>query len=69
MCFCRYIIQKQKDPDKAHQIKLDTIIKALKWLGIDMDMDEVYINFVCSFFIYFKLVMIVFKSVANNVFS
>ncbi|KAK4798916.1 hypothetical protein SAY86_024281 [Trapa natans] len=36
-----YIIQKQKDPSKAHQIKLEVIIKALKWLEIDMDSDEV----------------------------
>ncbi|KAK8918253.1 hypothetical protein KSP39_PZI021111 [Platanthera zijinensis] len=36
-----YIFQKQKDPSKAHQIKLDVIVKALKWLEIDMDVDEV----------------------------
>lgn len=36
-----YIIQKQKDPNKAHQIKLDVIVKALKWLEMDMDVDEV----------------------------
>ncbi|KMZ70206.1 putative PCI domain-containing protein [Zostera marina] len=36
-----YIIQKQKDPTKAHQVKLDVIIKALKWLEMDMDVDEV----------------------------
>ncbi|WCJ42670.1 PCI domain-containing protein 2 [Euphorbia peplus] len=36
-----YTIQKQKDPSKAHQIKLEVIIKALKWLEIDMDTDEV----------------------------
>ncbi|KAI3422910.1 PCI domain-containing protein [Psidium guajava] len=36
-----YIIQKQKDPSKAHQMKLEVIIKALKWLEIDMDLDEV----------------------------
>ncbi|OAY76147.1 PCI domain-containing protein 2, partial [Ananas comosus] len=36
-----YIIQKQKDPSKAHQIKLEVIVKALKWLEIDMDVDEV----------------------------
>ncbi|VFQ83015.1 unnamed protein product [Cuscuta campestris] len=36
-----YIIQKQKDLNKAHQIKLDLIVKALKWLGMDMDVDEV----------------------------
>ncbi|KAJ0971629.1 hypothetical protein J5N97_019588 [Dioscorea zingiberensis] len=36
-----YIIQKEKDPSKAHQVKLETIVKALKWLELDMDMDEV----------------------------
>ncbi|KAH9762918.1 Enhanced ethylene response protein 5 [Citrus sinensis] len=36
-----YIIQKQKDPSKAHQMKLDVIVKALKWLEMDMDVDEV----------------------------
>ncbi|KAL4346192.1 hypothetical protein AHAS_Ahas11G0353800 [Arachis hypogaea] len=36
-----YIIQKQKDPSKAHQVKLDVIVKALKWLEIDMDVEEV----------------------------
>ncbi|KAF2318148.1 hypothetical protein GH714_001146 [Hevea brasiliensis] len=30
-----YIIQKQKDPSKAHQMKLEIIIKALKWLEMD----------------------------------
>lgn len=36
-----YIIQKQKDPAKAHQVKLEVIVKALKWLEMDMDVDEV----------------------------
>ncbi|ESW26657.1 hypothetical protein PHAVU_003G137300 [Phaseolus vulgaris] len=36
-----YIIQKQKDPIRAHQVKLEVIVKALKWLEIDMDVDEV----------------------------
>ncbi|XP_051150272.1 enhanced ethylene response protein 5 isoform X1 [Andrographis paniculata] len=36
-----YIMQKQKDPSKAHQIKLDVIVKALKWLEMDADVDEV----------------------------
>ncbi|KAK3005065.1 hypothetical protein RJ639_017402 [Escallonia herrerae] len=36
-----YIIQKQKDPNKAHQVKLEVIVKALKWLEMDMDVDEV----------------------------
>lgn len=37
----RYIIQKQKDASKAHQIKLELIVKALNWLEVDMDVDEV----------------------------
>ena len=37
-----HIIQKQKDPAKAHQVKLETIVKALKWLELDMDIDEVF---------------------------
>lgn len=36
-----YIIQKQKDPAKAHQVKLEVIVKALNWLAMDMDVDEV----------------------------
>uniref|UniRef100_A0A7C9AL51 PCI domain-containing protein n=1 Tax=Opuntia streptacantha TaxID=393608 RepID=A0A7C9AL51_OPUST len=36
-----YIIQKHKDPSKAHQVKLEVVVKALKWLQIDMDVDEV----------------------------
>ncbi|CAI0628321.1 unnamed protein product [Linum tenue] len=36
-----YIIQKLKDPSKAHQMKLEVIVKALKWLEIEMDLDEV----------------------------
>lgn len=38
---CRHLIQKQKDISKAHQIKMNDIVKALKWLEIDMDLDEV----------------------------
>ncbi|KAK6941397.1 hypothetical protein RJ641_026774 [Dillenia turbinata] len=38
---CNFMIQKQKDPSKAHQIKLEVILKALKWLDMDMDVDEV----------------------------
>lgn len=41
---CSYIIQKQKDPNKAHQVKLEVIVKALKWLEVDMDVDEVIIS-------------------------
>ncbi|KAG0482211.1 hypothetical protein HPP92_010295 [Vanilla planifolia] len=36
-----HFIQKQRDPGKAHQIKLDLIVKALKWLEVEMDVDEV----------------------------
>jgi hypothetical protein len=36
-----HIIQRQKEPAKAHQIKLEVVVKALKWLEIDMDVDEV----------------------------
>ncbi|KAI3936719.1 hypothetical protein MKX01_034148 [Papaver californicum] len=36
-----YIIQKQRDPSRAHQVKLDVIVKALKCLDIEMDVDEV----------------------------
>jgi len=39
--FHSHIIQRQKEPAKAHQIKLDVVVKALKWLEIDMDVDEV----------------------------
>lgn len=38
---CRYIIQKLKDPGRAHQVKMDSVLKALRWLNIDMDIDEV----------------------------
>lgn len=44
-----YIIQKQKDPAKAHQVKLEVIVKALKWLEMDMDVDEVF-NFLSPMF-------------------
>ncbi|XP_026399358.1 enhanced ethylene response protein 5-like [Papaver somniferum] len=36
-----YIIQKQRDPSRAHQVKLDVVVKALKCLEIEMDVDEV----------------------------
>ncbi|CAN1148067.1 Enhanced ethylene response protein 5 [Linum perenne] len=39
--FHSYIIQKRKDMSKAHQLKLEVIVKALKWLEIEMDIDEV----------------------------
>ncbi|KAF9614625.1 hypothetical protein IFM89_019602, partial [Coptis chinensis] len=31
---------KQKDPHKIHQVKSDVIVKALRWLGMDMDVDR-----------------------------
>lgn len=46
-----YMIQKEKDPSKAHQIKLEVIVKAFKWLEIDMDIDEVI--FIVSVFVVF----------------
>ncbi|GFS43317.1 proteasome family protein [Actinidia rufa] len=49
-----YIIQKQKDPSKAHQIKLEVVVKALKWLEMDMDVDEV--ECIMSILIYKNLV-------------
>nr|XP_043629008.1 enhanced ethylene response protein 5 [Erigeron canadensis] len=49
-----YIIQKQKDPSKAHQIKLEVIVKALKWLDMEMDLDEV--ECIMSILIYKNLV-------------
>ncbi|RRT74387.1 hypothetical protein B296_00025857 [Ensete ventricosum] len=39
-----YVLQKQKDPSKAHQVKLENIVKALKWLEMDMDIDEVLLD-------------------------
>ncbi|CAH2051224.1 unnamed protein product [Thlaspi arvense] len=36
-----YINQKLSDPARAHQLKLEVIAKALRWLGMDMDLDEV----------------------------
>ncbi|CAL5078748.1 unnamed protein product [Urochloa decumbens] len=42
-----HIIQRQKEPARAHQIKLDIVIKALKWLEIDMDVDEVECIMAC----------------------
>ncbi|OEL28024.1 Enhanced ethylene response protein 5 [Dichanthelium oligosanthes] len=42
-----HIIQRQKEPAKAHQIKLDVVVKALKWLEIDMDLDEVECIMAC----------------------
>ncbi|CAH2080227.1 unnamed protein product [Thlaspi arvense] len=36
-----YINQKLSDPARAHQLKLEVIAKALRWLGMDMDLVEV----------------------------
>ncbi|KAK9087146.1 hypothetical protein Syun_029540 [Stephania yunnanensis] len=33
-------VTEQRDLSKAYQVKLDVIIEALKWLEIDMDVDE-----------------------------
>uniref|UniRef100_A0ACD5Y2S1 Uncharacterized protein n=1 Tax=Avena sativa TaxID=4498 RepID=A0ACD5Y2S1_AVESA len=42
-----HIIQRQKEPAKAHQIKLEVLVKTLKWLGITMDVDEVECIMAC----------------------
>ncbi|KAG6662059.1 enhanced ethylene response protein 5 [Carya illinoinensis] len=64
-----YIIQKQKDPNKAHQVKLEVIVKALKWLEMDMDVDEVecimailiYKNLVKGYFAHKSKVVVLSK--------
>ncbi|KAF5748483.1 PCI domain-containing protein 2 isoform X1 [Tripterygium wilfordii] len=64
-----YIIQKQKDPSKAHQMKLEVIAKTLKWLEIDMDLDEVecivailiYKNLVKGYFAHKSKVVVLSK--------
>ncbi|GKV14020.1 hypothetical protein SLE2022_268690 [Rubroshorea leprosula] len=64
-----YIIQKQKDPSKAHQLKLEIIVKALKWLEMDMDLDEVecimtiliYKNLVKGYFAHKSKVVVLSK--------
>ncbi|KAK9142415.1 hypothetical protein Syun_011815 [Stephania yunnanensis] len=64
-----YIIQKQRDPSKAHQVKLDVIVKSLKWLEIDMDVDEVecimailiYKNLVKGYFAHKSKVVVLSK--------
>lgn len=66
---CSYIIQKQKDPIKAHQLKLEVIVKALKWLEISMDLDEVecivailiYKNLVKGYFAHKSKVVVLSK--------
>lgn len=64
-----YIIQKLKDPSKAHQLKLEIIVKALKWLEMDMDLDEVecimtiliYKNLVKGYFAHKSKVVVLSK--------
>ncbi|KAF2285148.1 hypothetical protein GH714_038826 [Hevea brasiliensis] len=64
-----YIIQKQKGPSKARQIKLAIIIKTLKWLEMDMDLDEVecivailiYKNLVKGYFVHKNKVVVLSK--------
>lgn len=64
-----YMIQKQKDPSKAHQVKLEVIVKALKWLEMDMDVDEVecimailiYKNLVKGYFAHKSKVVVLSK--------
>ncbi|KAK9274629.1 hypothetical protein L1049_021880 [Liquidambar formosana] len=64
-----YIIQKQKDPSKAHQVKLEVIVKALQWLEMDMDIDEVecimailiYKNLVKGYFAHKSKVLVLSK--------
>eukprot|EP00271_Cylindrocystis_brebissonii_P021880 TRINITY_DN8136_c0_g1_i3.p1 TRINITY_DN8136_c0_g1~~TRINITY_DN8136_c0_g1_i3.p1 ORF type:complete len:263 (-),score=63.09 TRINITY_DN8136_c0_g1_i3:596-1384(-) len=36
-----HLLQKRTDPGKAHQLRMEAIVRALKWLDIDMDLDEV----------------------------
>ncbi|XP_078447782.1 proteasome family protein isoform X1 [Wolffia australiana] len=36
-----YMLQKLKDPAKAHQVKMEVVVKASRWLEMDMDIDEV----------------------------
>eukprot|EP00270_Netrium_digitus_P005018 TRINITY_DN16533_c0_g1_i1.p1 TRINITY_DN16533_c0_g1~~TRINITY_DN16533_c0_g1_i1.p1 ORF type:complete len:410 (+),score=100.71 TRINITY_DN16533_c0_g1_i1:54-1232(+) len=36
-----HLIQKQKDPSRGHQVKMDGIVHAFKWMELDIDMDEV----------------------------
>ncbi|GKB07681.1 enhanced ethylene response protein 5 [Tanacetum coccineum] len=44
----------EKDPSKANQIKLEVIVKALKWLEMEIDLDEV--ECIMSILIYKNLV-------------
>lgn len=36
-----HLVQKQGDPARAHQLRMDAIVRALTWLGVQMDVDEV----------------------------
>eukprot|EP00897_Mesotaenium_endlicherianum_P006031 jgi/Mesen1/5456/ME000273S04703 len=36
-----HLIQKKEDPSKAHQLRMSSIVRALKWLDVDMDTEEV----------------------------
>lgn len=62
-------IQKQKDPGRAHQVKMDCVLKALKWLNIEMDIDEVecimailiYRNYIKGYFSHKSKVVVLSK--------
>ncbi|XWS17396.1 hypothetical protein CRYUN_Cryun33cG0063800 [Craigia yunnanensis] len=64
-----YFIQKQEDPSKAHQLKLEVIVKALKWLEMEVDLDEVecimtiliYENLVKGYFAHKSKVVVLSK--------
>ncbi|XP_024399951.1 enhanced ethylene response protein 5 [Physcomitrium patens] len=64
-----HIIQKQKDPGRAHQVKMDCVLKALKWLNIEMDIDEVecimailiYRNYIKGYFSHKSKVVVLSK--------
>lgn len=64
-----HVFQKLKDPSKAHQLKLEIIVKALKWLEMDMDLDEVecimtiliYKNLVKGYFAHKSKVVVLSK--------
>ncbi|KAL9255032.1 Enhanced ethylene response protein 5-like protein [Drosera capensis] len=64
-----HVIQKHKDPSKAHQIKLEVIVKAMNWLEIEMDIDEVecivamliYKNLVKGYFAHKSKVLVLSK--------
>ncbi|KAH8942735.1 hypothetical protein BDL97_13G009100 [Sphagnum fallax] len=72
-----YILQKQKDPGRAHQVKMDSVLKALRWLNIDMDIDEVecimailiHRNFIKGYFSHKSKVVVLSKQDAFPVLS